>query len=114
MHSNKRRVQKASFALSALLTLMVVCLVFGSGALRVSAETTDKITDNGKVSYYTTSATDPRTVLGEAGLTLDEDDTYTTQAGIGTSEITVRRSQTIFIFLNIFPPAQPPTSPPSK
>ena len=97
MHSNKRRAQKASFALSALLTLMVVCLVFGSGALRVSAETTYKITDNGKVSYYTTSATDPEVVLDEAGLELGIDDTYTTEESNGYTEIHVQRVQMVTI-----------------
>lgn len=63
------------------------------------AKNTYVITDGTRVITYTTSATDPETVLGEAGLELGEDDTYTTQAWLGTSEITVRRSQTIHIDL---------------
>ena len=61
------------------------------------AKNTYVITDGDRVFTYTTSATDPRKVLGEAGLELDEDDTYTTQPGAGGQEITVRRSQTIYI-----------------
>lgn len=61
------------------------------------AKNTYVITDGSRVITYTTFTTDPMTVLGEAGLELDEDDTYTTQAGIGTSEITIQRSQSILI-----------------
>jgi 3D (Asp-Asp-Asp) domain-containing protein len=61
------------------------------------AKNTYVITDGDRVITYTSSATDPRQVLGEAGLELDEDDTYTTQEGNGISEITVRRNQTIYI-----------------
>ena len=61
------------------------------------AKNTYVITDGDRVFTYTTSATDPRKVLGEAGLELDEDDTYTTQVENGTAEITVYRSQTIYI-----------------
>ena len=61
------------------------------------AKNTYVITDGDRVFTYTTSATDPREVLGEAGLELNEDDTYTTMMENGTAEITVYRSQTIYI-----------------
>lgn len=61
------------------------------------AKNTYVITDGSRVFTYTTFATDPITVLDEAGLELDEDDTYTTQPGIGTSEITIQRNQEILI-----------------
>ncbi len=63
------------------------------------ATNTYVITDGTRVITYTTTATDPETVLGEAGLELDENDTYTTQAKLGSSEITIHRSQTIQIIL---------------
>lgn len=63
----------------------------------VFAQTTYVITDGSRVLVHTTSATDPKAVLGEAGLELGADDTYTTQAIAGISEITVRRSQSILI-----------------
>lgn len=61
------------------------------------AQTTYVITDGSRVLVHTTSATDPKAVLGEAGLELGADDTYTTQAVAGISEITVRRSQSVKI-----------------
>ena len=81
-------------AAATLLPMALLVLLLSQTAF---AKNTYVITDGDRVITYTTSATDPRTVLGEAGLELDEGDTYTTQAGIGSSEITVRRSQTIYI-----------------
>ena len=63
----------------------------------VFAETTYVITDGSRVLVYTTTATDPETILDEAGLALGADDTYTIQAHDGNSEITVQRGQTISI-----------------
>lgn len=79
-----------------LLPLVSVLLLLSQPAF---AKNTYVITDGTRVITYTTTATDPETVLGEAGLELDENDTYTTQSRLGTSEITVRRSQTIHIDL---------------
>ncbi len=88
--------RKVLFVRSAalLIPVMFALLLLSQPAF---AENTYVITDGSRVITYTSSATDPETVLGEAGLALGEDDTYTTQAGIGTSEITIRRSQTIYI-----------------
>ena len=61
------------------------------------AKNTYLINDGGRVVLHTTYATDPATVLHEAGLVLDEDDIYTTQPGLGVSEINVQRKQTITI-----------------
>ena len=77
-----------------LLTSVVLVLLLAQPAL---AKNTYVITDGDRVFTYTTSATDPRQILGEAGLELDENDTYTTHPGTGGQEITVRRSQTIYI-----------------
>ena len=63
----------------------------------VFAETTYVITDGSRILVYTTTATDPETILDEAGLALGADDTYTIQANDGNSEITVQRGQTISI-----------------
>jgi uncharacterized protein YabE (DUF348 family)/3D (Asp-Asp-Asp) domain-containing protein len=78
----------------AVLIPMILLLVLAQPAF---AKNTYVITDGDRVFTYTTSATDPRQVLGEAGLELDENDTYTTQEGVGGAEITVVRSQTIYI-----------------
>lgn len=77
-----------------LLTLVIALLLLSQS---VSAQTTYVITDGSRVLVHTTSATDPRIVLGEAGLELDADDTYTTQASDGVSEINVRRNQQLFV-----------------
>jgi len=76
------------------LPVIIVLLLLSQTAF---AKNTYVITDGSRVITYTTSATDPRTILGEAGLQLDENDTYTTQSGIVTSEITVHRCQNISI-----------------
>ena len=89
----KRKVLLVRSA-AILASVVSLLLLFSQKAF---ATNTYVITDGTRVITYTTTATDPRTVLGEAGLTLDADDTYTTQPGLGTSEITVRRSQTISI-----------------
>lgn len=97
VHKLKRFASKRKVLLTrifAVLLPMVLVLLFAQPAF---AKNTYVITDGDRVFTYTTSATDPRQILGEAGLELDEDDTYTTQAGISGHEITVRRSQTIHI-----------------
>lgn len=97
MHKLKRFASRRKVLLIrtfAVLIPMLLILLFAQPAF---AKNTYVITDGDRVFTYTTSATDPRQVLGEAGLELDEDDTYTTQAGTGGAEITVRRSQTIYI-----------------
>ena len=81
-------------AAAILIPLATVLLLLTQ---RVSAQNTYVITDGSRVLVHTTSATDPEIVLGEAGLTLDTDDTFTTQAGDGVSEINVRRSQKLLV-----------------
>lgn len=77
-----------------LLPLAIALLLLSQTAF---AQTTYVITDGDRVLVHTTSATDPKAVLGEAGLELGADDTYTTQAVDGVAEITVRRSQNVTI-----------------
>lgn len=97
MPSSKHFASKRSLRhirILGLLTCLVFALLLAQPAF---AQNTYVITDGDRVFTYTTSATDPRQILGEAGLELDENDTYTTQPGTGGQEITVRRSQTIYI-----------------
>lgn len=61
------------------------------------AKNTYVITDGQRVITHSSFATDPATVLGEAGLELDEGDSYTTQPGVGVSSITIQRGQDILI-----------------
>ena len=76
-----------------IVPLVVVLLL----SQPVFAETTYVITDGSRILVYTTTATDPETILDEAGLALGADDTYTIQANDGNSEITVQRSQAVSI-----------------
>ena len=79
---------------AVVLPLIVLTVLI---APTVLAQTTYVITDGDQVKVYTTFATNPIAVLTQAGVTLEEDDIYTTQPGDGVSEITVQRSQTITI-----------------
>ena len=98
MRKNKRCAleRKMNFIRAAAIAIPLVTVLLLL-TMRVSAQNTYVITDGSRVLVHTTSATDPEDVLGEAGLKLGADDTYTTQEGNGTSEITVRRNQTIYI-----------------
>ena len=74
-----------------------VALLLAMLAPTAQAQTTYVITDGDAVKVYTTYATDPAYILDQAGVDLAADDTYTTEAGDGISEITVQRNQTITI-----------------
>lgn len=80
---------------AAILVPLAIALLLLSQ--QVSAQTTYVITDGSRVLVHTTSATDPEIVLGEAGLELGADDTYTTQASDGVSEINVQRRQKLLV-----------------
>lgn len=81
-------------AAAAILPVIMALLVMSQTAF---AENTYIITDGSRVFTYTTTATDPAVVLGEAGLELGEDDTYTTHTMDGQSQITVQRGRTITV-----------------
>ena len=80
----------------AALLLPIVCIVLLL-TQTAFAKNTYLINDGGRVTIHTTYATDPEEVLDEAGLQLDMDDTYTTQSGLGMSEITIQRKQIVSI-----------------
>jgi len=87
--------RKTIFLRMAVMAIpMVLLLLLSQTAF---AQNTYVITDGDRVLVYTSAATDPAAVLNEVGVALDEDDTYTTQSGLGISEITVRRSQLITV-----------------
>ena len=92
MQERKHNVvkRKKSIVRMAVLAIPLVLLLLLSQT--AFAQNTYVITDGDRVVVYTSSATDPAAVLDEAGLALGADDTYTTQAGIGISEIKVQRS----------------------
>lgn len=86
-------IRMAALVLTAVLLLLLL-------SQTAFAQNTYVITDGDQVLVHTSSATDPAIVLNEAGLALGADDTYTTQPGIGVSEITIRRSQSVIISNN--------------
>lgn len=88
------RKKRFTRAAAVLFPLMAALLLLSQP---VFAETTYVITDGSRVLIHTTTATDPETVLGEVGFELGADDTYTTQAVAGISEINVRRGQLVHI-----------------
>lgn len=96
---NKRKSvslkRKSVFIRTAALVIPVILLLLLSQT--AFARNTYVITDGDRVLVHTTATTDPKVVLNEAGLALGEDDTYTTQAGLGVSEITIQRSYTVTI-----------------
>ena len=97
MQERKRNMakRKKSIIRMAILAVPLVLLLLLSQT--AFAQNTYVITDGDRVVVHTSSATDPAAVLDEAGLALGADDTYTTQAGIGISEIKVQRSVTVTV-----------------
>ena len=81
-----------------VLTLTLILVLAMTALLSQTAlARTYVITDGERVVTYTTFATDPEEVLGQAGVTLSEDDTFTTEAVEGAASITVRRAQKIIV-----------------
>ena len=97
MQERKHNVvkRKMSIVRMAMLAIPLALLLLLSQT--AFAQNTYVITDGDRVVVYTSSATDPAAVLDEAGLALGADDTYTTQAGIGISEIKVQRSVAVTV-----------------
>ena len=91
---NKAKRKKSIVRMAILAVPLVLLLLLSQTAF---AQNTYVITDGDRVVVYTSSATDPAAVLDEAGLALGADDTYTTQAGIGISEIKVQRSVSVTV-----------------
>ena len=84
--------------LRVLFLSLAVIFVTAFVSQNVFAKNTYVITDGDQVRFYTTYATNPDEVLNQAGVELEEGDTYVTQPGDGVSEITIRRSQMVTIY----------------
>ncbi len=78
------------------LMLTVSCLMMLM-SFTAFAQTTYVITDGDTVTVHTSFTSDPAKALNEAGVELDADDIYTTQAVDGVSEITVQRAMSVTI-----------------
>lgn len=75
-----------------ILVLPVIALLISQ---RIILQRTYVITDGNRVLVHKTSATDPEVILGEAGLQLKGNDTFTAKNGDGAPEIHVRREQKV-------------------
>lgn len=95
MYENKEASLERKLLLvraAAMLASMVMVLLV---VLSFYPRRTYVIMDGSRVTVHTTSVTDPKAVLGEAGLELGTNDTYSAREGNGVSEINVCRMQTI-------------------
>ena len=93
MQEQKTKSYRKKNVLTRFGTMMVpVILILVLLSQTAFAQNTYVITDGERIVIHTSSATDPAKVLDEAGLSLGEDDTYSTTPGLGVSEITVQRS----------------------
>ena len=77
-----------------VLPLLLAVVLLSQTAM---AQNTYVITDGDQVTVHTSFATNPETVLLEAGVELAENDFYTTADGDGVSEIKVQREMTVTI-----------------
>ena len=94
MQEQQKKSARAKSVIARFVTLLVpLLLVVVLLSQTAFAQNTYVITDGERVVVHKSSATDPATILDEAGLSLGEDDTYTTSPGYGISEITVQRSE---------------------
>ena len=79
------------------LLSLILCLSLSAILVQTAFATTYVINDGDKVVTYTSFATDPAEVLGQAGVSLNEHDTYTTEAGADGETITINRAQSIAV-----------------
>lgn len=80
----------------ALIVIMAAAITIGL-TLPAFAQTKYVITDGDNVIVCMSNSTDPKVVIQEAGLTLGQSDTYTTQKNDGVSEIHINRIQMITV-----------------
>ena len=92
-----KAMRKRDFLIRSYVVLLTLIIVLSMTALltQTAFATTYVINDGERVVTYTTFATDPAEVLGQAGVPLEEYDTYTTEAVDGEATITVNRARRI-------------------
>ena len=94
-----RAMRRRDFLIGAYAAVLALILMISITALlsqRVFA-TTYVINDGDRVVTCTSFAEDPAEVLGQAGVSLEEYDTYTTEASDGEATIIVNRAQRITV-----------------
>ena len=80
--------------------IVIAVLAAAVGALlsqTVFAQTSYIITDGDRVTVHRSYSSDPYEVLTEAGIELEEEDTYETGYADGMNQITVRRMQMVTV-----------------
>ena len=94
-----KAMRKRNLLIRSYIALLTFILVLSMSALlsQTAFATTYVINDGDKVVTYTSFATDPATVLGRAGVPLEEYDTYTTEASDREATITINRAQKIVL-----------------
>ena len=95
MRKKKRftKMRKRLLLCAAAMLVSVAGLLFR----QIFLQTTCVITDGSRVMVHATTETDPKTVLGEAGLELGANDIYTAHSGDGILRINVRREQKLLV-----------------
>lgn len=94
-----KAMRRRDFLICSYIVLLSVILVLSLSAIvtQTAFATTYVITDGDKTVTYTTFETDPAQVLGAAGVPLEEDDTYTTEAVEGGAAITISRARRVTV-----------------
>lgn len=90
--------QRNSMLMRVVIVVLPIVILLASVIPTVLAQNTYVITDGDEVTVYTTSATNLKNVLKQAGIRLGEGDTFISQHGDGVSEITVQRLQNITVY----------------
>lgn len=92
--TKSKAMRKRDFLIRSYIVLMTTILLLSVTALltQTAFATTYVINDGDRVVTYTSFATDPAEVLGQAGVPLDAYDTYTTEAVDGEATITINRA----------------------
>ena len=97
--SVSRVLRRKVFLIRLYIVLLSLILVLALLALisQAALAKTYVVTDGDRVVTYTTFTEDPQEVLTQLGLSLNQNDTYTTQAVEGAAAITVCRAQEITV-----------------
>lgn len=92
-----KAMRKRNLLIRSYVALLTLILVLSMSALlsQTVFATTYVINDGDRVVTCTSFATDPAKVLGQAGVPLEEYDTYTAQASNGEATITISRARRI-------------------
>ena len=96
MRRTQKRTKRRILRRVLLITAMAAILA-GALSFVVFAQNSYVITDGENVTVCRSFSSDPDTILDEAGISLSEEDTYTTAYTDGVNRITIRRLQTVTI-----------------